>query len=116
MGAAGVGEGWRRRACGGRGGEGRVGRGRVRLGLGGHGGGASRGGLAKAQVRRHSARPMVPDPTPFPLDHLTLRGAPHAPALTVGGETLSYAALEEAVGRTADRLLSYGLVAGDRVA
>ncbi|GAA4010866.1 AMP-binding protein [Sphingomonas humi] len=59
---------------------------------------------------------MVPDPTPFPLDHLTLRGASDAPALTVGGETLRYAALEEAVGRAADRLLALGLQPGDRVA
>jgi acyl-CoA synthetase (AMP-forming)/AMP-acid ligase II len=59
---------------------------------------------------------MVPDPTPFPLDHLTLRGDPNAPALTVGGDTLRYATLEQAVGRTAHRLLSLGLKAGDRVA
>ncbi|UUR08268.1 AMP-binding protein [Sphingomonas glaciei] len=59
---------------------------------------------------------MRPDPMPFPLDHLTLSGERDAPALTVGGETLSYAALDEAVGRMADRLLSLGLVAGDRVA
>ena len=59
---------------------------------------------------------MRPDPTPFPLDHLTMRGDRDAPALTVGGETLSYAALEEAVGRMADRLLALGLQAGDRVA
>jgi acyl-CoA synthetase (AMP-forming)/AMP-acid ligase II len=59
---------------------------------------------------------MVPDPTPFPLDHLTLRGASEAAALMVGSETLTFAALEEAVGRTADRLLALGLRSGDRVA
>jgi acyl-CoA ligase (AMP-forming) (exosortase A-associated) len=59
---------------------------------------------------------MVPNPTPFPLDHLTLRGDPRAPALTVGGETLDYAGFEEAVGRTANRLLALGLRPGDRVA
>ena len=59
---------------------------------------------------------MLPDPTPFPLDHLTLRGQPVAPALTNGSETLTYAALEEAVGRTAHRLLALGLRRGDRVA
>jgi acyl-CoA ligase (AMP-forming) (exosortase A-associated) len=59
---------------------------------------------------------MTPDPTPFPLDHLTLRGRLDAPALTVGGEVLSYAALEEVVGRTAHRLLALGLRQGERVA
>lgn len=59
---------------------------------------------------------MHPDPTPLPLDHLTLRGEPDAPALTVGAETLSYAALEEAIGRTADGLLALGLKRRDRVA
>ncbi|WP_338503638.1 AMP-binding protein [Sphingomonas kaistensis] len=59
---------------------------------------------------------MSPDPTPFPLDHLTLRGERGAPALTVGGATLSYAALDEAVGRMADRLLALGMRPGDRVA
>jgi acyl-CoA ligase (AMP-forming) (exosortase A-associated) len=59
---------------------------------------------------------MRPDPTPFPLDHLTLRGERDAPALTVGGETLSYAALDEAVGRMAARLLALGMQPGDRAA
>lgn len=57
-----------------------------------------------------------PDPTPYPLDRLTLGGEPSAPALTVGPETLTYAMLEEAVGRTADRLLALGCRPGDRVA
>ncbi|GAA4759063.1 acyl-CoA ligase (AMP-forming), exosortase A system-associated [Sphingomonas daechungensis] len=59
---------------------------------------------------------MTPDPMPFPLDHLVIRGAPDAPALTAGTETLTYADLEEEVGRTASTLLSRGLSAGDRVA
>jgi acyl-CoA ligase (AMP-forming) (exosortase A-associated) len=57
-----------------------------------------------------------PDPTPSPLDRLTLCGDPAAPALSVGAETLNYAALEEAVGRTAHRLLALGCRTGDRVA
>ncbi|MDQ3143293.1 MAG: long-chain fatty acid--CoA ligase, partial [Pseudomonadota bacterium] len=59
---------------------------------------------------------MTPDPTPFPLDHLTLRGERGAPALTVGEATLSYAELDDAVGRNAAALLARGLVPGDRVA
>jgi acyl-CoA synthetase (AMP-forming)/AMP-acid ligase II len=59
---------------------------------------------------------MVPDPTPYPLDWLAGRGAASAPALTVGGETLSYAALEESIGRVADRLFALGLKPGERVA
>ena len=59
---------------------------------------------------------MAPDPTPFPLDHLALRGAPDAPALTVGEVTLSYAELDDAVGRNAAALLAHGLAPGDRVA
>jgi acyl-CoA ligase (AMP-forming) (exosortase A-associated) len=59
---------------------------------------------------------VSPDPTPFPLDHLTARGAPDAPALTAGKETLTYSQLEEVVGRTAAALLGRGLLPGDRVA
>ena len=58
----------------------------------------------------------LPDPTPFPLDHLSRRGAVDAPALVAGGGTLAYAQLDEAVGRTAARLLEFGLAPGDRVA
>ena len=57
-----------------------------------------------------------PDPTPHPLDHLALSGAANAPALTVGDVTISYAELEDAVGRNAAALLAHGLVPGDRVA
>ena len=60
---------------------------------------------------------MVPlDPTPFPLDHLALRGQPEAPALVADGETISYARLDEQVGRIAAALLTTGLSPGDRVA
>ena len=59
---------------------------------------------------------MSPDPTPFPLDHLSQRGAPDAPALTVGEVTLSFAELDDAVGRNAAVLLRQGLAPGDRVA
>ena len=53
---------------------------------------------------------------PRPLDHLTLRGAPIAPALMADGRTLSFAELEAAVGQTAAALLGHGLAPGDRVA
>ena len=59
---------------------------------------------------------MSPDPTPYPLDHLALRGAPGAPALTVGEVTITYAELDDAVGRNAAELLAQGLAPGDRVA
>ena len=57
-----------------------------------------------------------PDPNPRPLDHLALLGAAGAAALTAGGRTLDYAALEQEVGRTAAALLALGLQPGDRVA
>ena len=56
------------------------------------------------------------DPTPYPLDHLALRGAPGAPALTVGDVTINYSELDDAVGRNAAELLTQGLAPGDRVA
>ena len=59
---------------------------------------------------------MTPDPTPFPLDWLTSRGAPEAPALTAGQQVLTYGQLEQEVGRTAAALLGFGLEPGDRVA
>ena len=59
---------------------------------------------------------MKPDPTPFPLDHLALRGVGDSTALVVGSERIDYHALEELVGRTAGTLLAHGLVPGDRVA
>ncbi|MDQ3139193.1 MAG: AMP-binding protein [Pseudomonadota bacterium] len=57
-----------------------------------------------------------PDPTPYPLDHLTLRGAPGAPALLTKEGVLDYAGLEAAVGRLAAALRGGGLKAGQRVA
>jgi acyl-CoA ligase (AMP-forming) (exosortase A-associated) len=57
-----------------------------------------------------------PDPTPHPLDHLTLRGARDAVALTVGEASLTYAELDDAVGRNAAELRARGLEPGDRVA
>jgi len=59
---------------------------------------------------------VTPDSTPYPLDHLPLRGAPDAPALTVGDVMLTYAELDDAVGRNAAELLRHGLAPGDRVA
>jgi acyl-CoA ligase (AMP-forming) (exosortase A-associated) len=59
---------------------------------------------------------VTPDPTPFPLDWLTTRGAPDAPALTAGKQNLSYSELEHEVGRTAAALLNLGLESGERVA
>ena len=58
----------------------------------------------------------APDPAPFPLDHLTLRGAPAADALLTREGLLDYAGLEEAVGRLAAALKVRGLGHGDRVA
>ncbi|HYD11930.1 MAG TPA: acyl-CoA ligase (AMP-forming), exosortase A system-associated [Allosphingosinicella sp.] len=57
-----------------------------------------------------------PDPTPQPLDHLTLRGDPAAPALLSREGMLDYAALEDAVGRLAAALRARGLRHGDRIA
>ena len=58
----------------------------------------------------------APDPTPFPLDHLALRGAPEAPALFADGQMISDAELDEQVGCIAAALLAAGLAPGDRVA
>jgi acyl-CoA ligase (AMP-forming) (exosortase A-associated) len=60
---------------------------------------------------------MVPlDPLPQPLDALTLRGAPDAVALEDRAGTVTYAALEAAVGGLAHWLSLSGLPAGERVA
>lgn len=57
-----------------------------------------------------------PDPTPYPLDHLPLRGGPDSPALIMRDEIISYAALEKLVGGLAAALINMGLQSGDRVA
>lgn len=59
---------------------------------------------------------QAPDPTPFPLDHLTLKGAPDAPALLTKEGLLDYAGLEAAVGTLAAALRARGLAPGERVA
>jgi len=58
----------------------------------------------------------TPDPTPYPLDHLTLRGAPDAPALLTREGVFDYAGLERAVGTLAAGLKARGLAHGERVA
>ncbi|WP_300975048.1 AMP-binding protein [Sphingomonas sp. LHG3406-1] len=58
----------------------------------------------------------APDPRPRPLDHLALRGGLQAPALRVGAERWTYAALDEGAGRMAHRFLALGLRPGDRLA
>lgn len=58
----------------------------------------------------------MPDPTPHPLDHLTLRGARDAEALVTREGVLDYAGLEDAVGALAAGLRGQGLAPGDRVA
>ena len=59
---------------------------------------------------------QTPDPTPAPLDHLTLRGAPDAPAWLTREGALDFAGLEQAVGALAAALQARGLAPGDRVA
>lgn len=58
----------------------------------------------------------TPDPTPSPLDHLTLKGAPDAPALLTREGPLDYAGLERAVGALAAALRGRGLPQGARAA
>ena len=57
-----------------------------------------------------------PDPTPSPLDRLTLRGEPRAPALLTREGALDYAGLEAAVGALAAGLKGRGLAPCARVA
>jgi acyl-CoA ligase (AMP-forming) (exosortase A-associated) len=57
-----------------------------------------------------------PDPVPRPIDHLTRCGAPDAPALIAGGETLTFAELEQRVGLLAGWLQAQAVGPGDRVA
>jgi acyl-CoA ligase (AMP-forming) (exosortase A-associated) len=56
------------------------------------------------------------DPTAHPLDHLTRRGDPAAPALVTREGVLDYAGLERAVGSLAAALQGRGLPPGARVA
>ena len=59
---------------------------------------------------------QAPDPTPRPLDHLTLCGLPAAPALATREGALDYAGLQAAVGTLAAALQARGLGPGARVA
>ena len=59
---------------------------------------------------------QVLDSMPFPLDHLTMRGDPAAPALVTREGALDYAGLERAVGALAGGLKARGLGPGERVA
>jgi acyl-CoA ligase (AMP-forming) (exosortase A-associated) len=59
---------------------------------------------------------QTPDPTPRPLDHLTLLGERAAPALATREGALDFAGLEAAVGALAAALGGRGLARGDRVA
>lgn len=57
-----------------------------------------------------------PDPTPFPLDHLALRGADGDAALVLRGQTLSWQDLRSRVGTLAAWLQSRVIQPGARVA
>lgn len=56
------------------------------------------------------------DPTPHLIDALPLRGASEAIALQDRAGTLTFAALEAAVGNIAHGMAAHGLAAGERVA
>jgi acyl-CoA ligase (AMP-forming) (exosortase A-associated) len=58
----------------------------------------------------------VKAPDPKPLDHLSLAGAPDAPALLTKEGLLDYAALEAAVGSMAAALAARNIAQGARVA
>ena len=60
--------------------------------------------------------PQIPDPTPLPLDHLTLRGRPDAAALVTREGELDYAGFERHVAALAGALAAEGLEPGARVA
>jgi acyl-CoA ligase (AMP-forming) (exosortase A-associated) len=66
-------------------------------------------------VAQPGAKVQAPDPDPRPLDHLTTRGVPAAPALLTREGLLSYAELEQAVGALAAALKARGLEQGARV-
>ena len=58
----------------------------------------------------------APDPTPFPLDHLTECGADGDPALVLRGQTLSWKDLRTRVAQLAGWLAGHGFEPGARVA
>jgi len=59
---------------------------------------------------------QAPDPTPRPLDHLTLGGRGDSPALLTREGLLDYAGLERAVGSLSAALAADGLGSGARIA
>ncbi|PAX09662.1 acyl-CoA ligase (AMP-forming), exosortase A system-associated [Sphingomonas lenta] len=59
---------------------------------------------------------MEPDPTPFPIDHVHLRGRAEDVALVDRAGAWTFAELEAAVSAAAGWLSAQGLAAGDRVA
>ena len=72
--------------------------------------------MSHGEGRSYKQAAMTPDPTPFPLDHLTRRGNLGAAALIADGQTLDFASLEDEVARTASTLLDHGVTPGDRIA
>ncbi len=56
------------------------------------------------------------DPTPYPIDHVALRGAPDTVALVDKAGVMMFAEIEAWVGALAGWLAGRGLSAGDRVA
>ncbi|WP_240704672.1 acyl-CoA ligase (AMP-forming), exosortase A system-associated [Croceicoccus sediminis] len=61
-------------------------------------------------------RGIMMDANPEPIDRLTLRGRPDAPAIVLKGETLSYAGMEHDVASLAGWLASFGFASGARIA
>lgn len=59
---------------------------------------------------------MTDDLPAFPLDHLPLRGAAHAPALRLKDKVYSYQELNHRIGRLAALLCAQDFTAGDRIA
>lgn len=70
----------------------------------------------REQNRAYDAPVNGPDPNPRPLDHLSLRGAPDAPALLTREGLLDYAGLEDRVAGLAAALAAHGLAKRARVA
>ncbi|APE28876.1 acyl-CoA ligase (AMP-forming), exosortase A system-associated [Aurantiacibacter gangjinensis] len=60
--------------------------------------------------------PVSPDPTPYPLDHLAMRGADEDAALVLRGETLSWKDLRSRVAQMAGWLAANVPERGSRVA